>query len=945
MISKIVREDGTTELTNIKSTTFTEKVNADTDIMPGCVASAYIQVEAFGNRSDAPLAGEALKYYQVDSEQNETLIGTFYAEPSVPSKSTYSFVAYDAVSKLDVDFSGWLVDNQENFPMTMYDIVSAACTIAGVELGSSSWPLSTQTVKAFYSDGLTCRNILQYAAEIACRFVRCNSTGQVVFDWYTNASGYRIYPTLGANESETFVAYKESGLTYVNYETDALSRVAVHPGGEEQVAYIYPANVESGNTLHVQNNLLLTDAESSVMSGVAQNIYETISALGQYRPCSAKLFPNENPLRAGQIVPVTDIQGVSFRTILTGLSVDDATAQVESTGNKEYSSYTAYQEKAIAQLASDIVRIKRLKVDWADINTAVVSALVADGINADDITVSGTLHSSDYVRASGAIYADSGFGIELDTKRLSTPYFALTPSGWMYARRGQIAGFNLNFDNISAILAHPVEYYEKDGTPYTPVPTVDLQHPEFTAPVSGTVVYTRPATYNGETIYSVWARIKNVGGRSEEDWPLTARIRLLDENGTEVSVKTWDTIRYMPETSTFGRLYTFTTEDLSGVATVRVEIDLVAGDTCYGSYRYGNYNALYYGDSNKLRGNPNGIYIGNDGISVGEDVVLTPDGHMAANVISGESADIDNLRLNTYRSLTDIGLTSGSATIDAAYVNLPKNSIGLFNAGEFAAGECPSDTGYGMVQIFKLAGSWKGALWYRSAYNATDYRMHIKGTEETSGTYQGYYLPTGTWVKIDNEGYANRFGTDYSLNLNTVPSYHICLLETDGSTLNTPYAAGLSSWTMGAVISYCTSASYGTQVYFSRAAREVFIRRLYEGAWSAWVKIPTENDLAPSSVTVTDVNVYGRNLQVNRIGRLVTVSGWVRPKAQAYAAVSTALVKLGTAPTERTFFVGSGNGTTYGMELTAAGNIVFNSSSPTFSGNPYIYMNFTYITA
>ena len=290
-------------------------------------------------------------------------------------------------------------------------------------------------------------------------------------------------------------------------------------------------------------------------------------------------------------------------------------------------------------------------------------------------------------------------------------------------------------------------------------------------------------------------------------------------------------------------------------------------------------------------------------------------------------------------------MASGSATIDAAYVNLPKNSIGLFNAGEFAAGECPSDTGYGMVQIFKLAGSWKGAIWYRSVYNATDYRMHIKGTAETSGTYQGYYLPTGTWVKIDNEGYANRFGTDNSPNLNTVPSYHICLLETDGSTLNTPYAAGLSSWSMGAVISYCTSANYGTQIYFSRAAREVFIRRLYEGAWSAWVKIPTENDMAPSSVTVTDVNVYGRNLQVNRIGRLVTVSGWVRPKAQTYTAVSTALVKLGTAPTERTFFVGSGNGTTYGMELTAAGNIVFNSSSPTFSGNPYIYFNFPYITA
>lgn len=101
------------------------------------------------------------------------------------------------------------------------------------------------------------------------------------------------------------------------------------------------------------------------------------------------------------------------------------------------------------------------------------------------------------------------------------------------------------------------------------------------------------------------------------------------------------------------------------------------------------------------------------------------------------------------------------------------------------------------------------------------------------------------------------------------------------------------------------------------------------------------------TVTVTDVNVNSKNIQARMIGNVCYVSGWVTPKAQTYSSVSTVLVKLSVVPTARTFFVGvnGSTGSCYGMELSATGNIVFNSSSPTFSGNPYIYMNFTYITA
>lgn len=427
MTSKIVREDGTTVLSGVKSVAFVEKVNADTDLRPGCVASAYIKVEVYGSQSNAPGAGEALDYYQVQ-DGVETLIGTFYAEPSIPTKTTYAFTAYDAVSKLDVDFSAWLTAHQTDFPMTIFSLVSAACNVAGVTLGSSSWPLSTQTVNAFYGN-VTCRNILQYAAEIACRFVRCNSSGEVVFDWYTTQSTYSIHP---GNTQTGYIAYKQDGLEYANYNARVVEAVAIKPSGTDGAAYIYPTsygtitatddgngnivltnlsasdsngNVTLGaeatddngnvtisssaaasNTLILGNNLLLTDATSATFTATAQNIYNVLSALGAYRPATVRLFPFENPFRAGEVISVTDAQGVSFNTLSMGMTVSADVAVIESTGNEVYADESNTQ-KTLAQLASDIVQINKLKVDWAEIDTAVINLLQAEDITAKNLTV------------------------------------------------------------------------------------------------------------------------------------------------------------------------------------------------------------------------------------------------------------------------------------------------------------------------------------------------------------------------------------------------------------------------------------------------------------------------------------------------------------------------------------------------------------------------------
>ena len=380
-VFKIYLSDGITQLTNIKNVSFKEAVNAGDDLRPGCVESAAIEFEVFDTQENAVSAGDTIFAYCIDVDENATLLGKFNCEPKIDTKNSYKVEAYDNASKLNADFSQWLQANQSSFPMTVYALVSAACTVAGVTLGSASWGLSTQSVQAFYADGITCRDVLSYAAELAGCFVRCHTDGSVYFDWYA-ANSNSIAPSAGTG----VYAYKQDGLTYANYTTTALARVAVHPSGEDDVAYIYPTGVTSGNTLHVKNNLLLTGADASFYNAAAQQVYTAVSAVGSYCPMSVSLFPRENPFHAGDIVSITDAQGVTISAPITGMTISNAAATLISEGRENYED-TTETAKAIAQLASDVVRINKLKVSWAEIDQAIITYLTTNNVTAQNLTI------------------------------------------------------------------------------------------------------------------------------------------------------------------------------------------------------------------------------------------------------------------------------------------------------------------------------------------------------------------------------------------------------------------------------------------------------------------------------------------------------------------------------------------------------------------------------
>ena len=629
MTNKIVRADGTTVLQNVKSCIFSEAVNAETNLKFGCVSASRIDVICYGTQANAVQAGEALTYYQVVGGV-ETLIGTFYAEPVIPSRMTYSFTAYDALAKLDKDYSERLAELRTNFPMTIKALVQDAASVAGVTVATNSWADSDYLVNYFYADGITCRQILSWAAEIAGMFVQCNTSGQAVFRTYTAKSGYKIAPGTGTESGVTKVAYKQNGLTYANYFFDAVDGVNIHPSEEDQIGVLYPANA-TGNIVNLYGNLLLTDADDADYLRVATRLYNAYQGLDSYRPFEAKLFPSENPFRAGDIVNVTDAQGVSFSGMIYSLRVDSAEAVVSSSGNETFEEQTGQSTKSkITNLGANLVRLKNLFVENLE-------ALVAriDNLFAQEITMTGIIHSDDYEREEGQPFANSGMALDFVKDELVAPYFALDDSGNLYCNSAYFGdmyfcdalGKSLTGDGIV-----PSSMVDAQGNPST-------NYTFFAIERNPAYYYTvRP---NQLTRY-VGVRVGENGTLSYNIGSPPRYIRFLPmcdesivEGKTKPHVKVYKTVTFpqqLPEElyaefdiAKYGTYadavitpkpnYFFFPKGLNSVVeTYRVEVTLPNATAMRIDKANRYYSAFYSYDNNAVLGG-DGTYVGTDGIS------------------------------------------------------------------------------------------------------------------------------------------------------------------------------------------------------------------------------------------------------------------------------------------------------------------------------------------
>ena len=413
--ARIVLQDGTTVLsesptgTAILSAKRTECVQPDgDDLAPGaaCSTELEIKLQAAEGATIPITAGSAFAYYETNGGAEE-LIGQFIAEQ--PTKSgyyQYSVIAYDRMTLADKDLSGWLREQQEAFPMTLWALAQAVADQCGLTVASTGLPINgSYQVQAFYADGVTGRQILAWIAQAAGTFCRVNTAGALVFDWYADAElsygitaggqqgSVRAIVRLDGDTLRTQQAlvyrigldapfYFQGSLSYEQYSCQKIDKVQIKLT-DDDVGAIYPPDEEATNALVLEGNLLLTTGAADNLQPVAQALYERFKDV-TYVPCTLKVQTSVG-IRPGQIVQVTDAVGNSFKTYIMQAEYSGGVATLSSTGNPSRTSTAAVNYKSYTNLTGKVLEISAsvdgLKIANRDLQGNLASLeLTVEGI-------------------------------------------------------------------------------------------------------------------------------------------------------------------------------------------------------------------------------------------------------------------------------------------------------------------------------------------------------------------------------------------------------------------------------------------------------------------------------------------------------------------------------------------------------------------------------------
>lgn len=378
----IVKSDGTEiDSSLILSCTLTQTLNSGQEFTIGSACTDEIEVEYLAQDDNLIAKGDVLTLYWVNDSGTKTKVGIYYCEkPNYQglmreisgTSMVYKVVAYDTMSKLDADFSGWLHANQAQFPKTIWQLVQLACQRAGVTLASSSLPINgSYSVQAFYADDLTCRQIISWAAEAAGCYAHMNADGKLQFLTYTDKrSTAKITPDGASNST----AYYADSLSYEDYTVKAIEKVQIRQS-DSDVGVIYPDSTTATNTYAVQGNLLLTTGTEANLKSVVQNLYNVLKNV-TYTPCKVSV-PSSSGLACGQIVHVKDARGREFDTYLMSATISSGKASFESVGSASRESSSAVNSQSYKNLTGKMLEIKT-SVDGLEVKASDLTGKYTD---------------------------------------------------------------------------------------------------------------------------------------------------------------------------------------------------------------------------------------------------------------------------------------------------------------------------------------------------------------------------------------------------------------------------------------------------------------------------------------------------------------------------------------------------------------------------------------
>lgn len=284
---------GLSESIYIKNSKIRESVNAGYELTLGSVCATEATLTVVTDIPSIRVAqGTEFTLFKVSDSGDRTCIGLFTAEqPTRVSSNSYSVTAYDRVIRLEKDLTSWISELTE-WPYSLGTFAAMVCRECGLTLRTTSFLNDDFPVEKFQVAGVTGRRIMEWVGQLAARFVRATTEGDIELAWYQSTD-------LTFTPSGDLYYYSGS-LQYEDYEVAPIDAVQVRLA-DSDAGLLWPAVPSNYNVYILRGNRLL----SSITEATRPYIESIGTELGQftYTPCKVSV-PANMQVRAGSIVSI-----------------------------------------------------------------------------------------------------------------------------------------------------------------------------------------------------------------------------------------------------------------------------------------------------------------------------------------------------------------------------------------------------------------------------------------------------------------------------------------------------------------------------------------------------------------------------------------------------------------------------------------------------------------
>ena len=472
----------------------TDILNGDTDLTFGRAVMKEVETRILLTSKTEFLkwTGEFVLSFgvEISGTTNWVTIGTFYGErpKNITTVDAVDFVAYDRMQKFDVLVDGYIDSLTSNdYPISVQGLYEGICTYVGISYAAGD-PLANAYARTFNEGdldlkGYTCRTVLAWIAEACGCYAKITADGKCKLAWFSSNTSYTVtaneefhiehadlYDGMIWNEFDALTWDEADMLTWdyvCGYYADTYGVYGVKlKQSNLDFEADYPQAYNENVYVIMDNPFLEISDTLSDLNTYVKPIYDRLSAFGGQLPMKTDCVGNWL-VESGDVITIyvmnEQIESpVFFRTLKWNGAINDT---YETTGNKKRQLYTESERertvttKQIRLFVGDNYYKQQSGIEILPAGVEISGSKYIKMKSGSEIEIqsggkieiksggSFILASTNLtVAADGTVTATNLAlnGGSITLKDNGVTKFSVTNAGYMTAKSGQIAGWNIS---------------------------------------------------------------------------------------------------------------------------------------------------------------------------------------------------------------------------------------------------------------------------------------------------------------------------------------------------------------------------------------------------------------------------------------------------------------------------------------------------------------------